>query len=182
MKSFHHVMCGVLLAVCGCSSRSESQQDERTERNQHEVTRTVKQVPVPTADGGHALVTVIETTERWLDDQEQARTETSTQGKSGPDLEAIAKAASVVPQMVPGPGSGTGLLATGTGLATMALAWGARELLARRDQSRTVSESDRKAKEERELYEQRIARLREDRDAARDEALKLAKKLPPEQA
>jgi hypothetical protein len=154
------VIAGLVLILGGCASQSTGT------RTNHRVEKRQTQVVIPaTADAPASIVPVTETTEIWEDEKSQVET------KSGPDLEKIAPAVAAISGAVVSGGTagGTGLLALLTTAGTGLIAYGAREVLARKDENKKSAEA-----------QARIDRLREDRDRHQQRAEKYALQLPPQ--
>lgn len=153
------ILCVVLALLCSCAS------DSRGQRATHRVEKRQTQVVIPaTSETPAQIVPVTEITEIWEDEKSQVET------KTGPDLQQIAPAIAAASGAVVSGGTagGTGLLALLTTAGTGLIAYGAREMMARKDANK--KDADAQA---------RIDRLRIDRDEARARAEQYALKLPP---
>ena len=154
------VIAGLLLILGGCASAGRSGTDARTDTRTREVTVTQNQIPVTTADGAVSLVTVTSTTERTLTQEQVSRTDTEDERRSGPDMPAIAAVTQPIIAAASGLSLGQGAGALATLALTTAAGWMARK--------GEVKDKD-----------QRLERLRIDRDSARERAENYARQLPP---
>lgn len=154
------VLIGLLLILGGCASTGRSGTDARTDTRTREVTVTHSQIPVTAADGAVSLVTVASTTERTLTQEQVSRSDTHDERRSAPDMPAIAAVAQPIIAAATGLSLGQGAGALATLALTTAVGW-----MARRGE---VKDKD-----------QRLERLRNDRDEARARAEQYALKLPP---
>ena len=155
------VIAGHLLILGGCASTGRSGTDARTDTRTREITVTHGQIPVTAADGAVSLVTVTSTTERTLTQEQVSRTDTQDERHSAPDVPAIAAVAQPIIAAATGLGLGQGAGALAALALTTAAGW-----MARRGE---VKDKD-----------QRLERLRIDRDEARALADERALKLPPD--
>jgi hypothetical protein len=146
------------LLATGCASRGTAN------GTRHIVERKQTAVVIPaTVEAPAQIVPLIETTETWED------TESRYEEIAGPDLKQIAPAvAALSSAAATGVTGGTGLLAVFTTVATGLLAYGAREVLARKDQNKQAADA-----------QQRIDYLKQQRDEAAARAEAYALKLPP---
>lgn len=154
------VIAGLLLILGGCATTGRSGTDARTDTRTREITVTHGQIPVTAADGSVSLATVTSTTERTLSQEQVSRTDTQDERHSAPDVPAIAEA--VKPLIAAA--SGLSLTQGAGALATLALTTAAG-WMARRGE---VKDKD-----------QRLERLRIDRDSTRERAENYARQLPP---
>ena len=153
------VIAGPLLILGGCASQSTGA------RTNHRVEKHQVSLVIPaTADAPAAIVPVVNTVEIWEDEQ------TKTEATSGPDLKQIVPVVTAVAGAVAtgGTAGGTGLLALLTTAGTGLIAYGAREVMARKDANKQTAEA-----------QARIDRLREDRDRHQQRAEQYARQLPP---
>ena len=144
--------------LSGCSSRGTAS------GTRHAVEKKQTSVVIPaTVDSPAQIVPVTETTETWED------TESRHEEVEGPDLKQIAPAVAALSSAVAtGATGGTGLISIITTVATGLLAYGAREVLARKDQHKQAADA-----------QQRIDYLKQQRDDAAARAEAYALKLPP---
>lgn len=154
------VIAGVVILLGGCASTGRSGTDARTDIRTREVTVTHAQVPVTAADGSVTLATTTDTTERTLTQEQISRTDTQDERHSAPDMPAIAAVAQPIIAAASGLTLGQGAGALATLALTTAAGW-----MARRGE---VKDKD-----------QRIDRLREDRDRHQQRAEQYALQLPP---
>ena len=151
----------VAMSVAGCSSTGRSGTDARTDTRTREVTVTHGQIPVTAADGAVSLVTVTNTTDRTLTQEQVSRIDTQDERHSAPDVAAIAAVAQPIIAAATGLSLGQGAGALATLALTTAAGW-----MSRRGE---VKDKD-----------QRLERLRIDRDETRTRVEQLARQLPPD--
>lgn len=157
------VIAGLVLILGGCASTGRSGTDARTDTRTREITVSHSQIPVTAADGAVSLVTVTSATERTLTQEQVSRTDTQDERHSAPDVPAIAAVAQPIIAAATGLSLGQGAGALATLALTTAVGWMARK--------GEVKDKD-----------QRLERLRIDRDEARARAEQYALQLPPHSA
>lgn len=158
MKTTTLAIVLLMVALSGCASRGTAS------GTRHVVEKKQTSVVIPaTVDSPAQIVPVTETTETWED------TESRHEEVEGPDLKQIAPAvAALSSAAATGATGGTGLISIITTVATGLLAYGAREVLARKDQHKQAADA-----------QQRIDYLKQQRDDAAARAEAYALKLPP---
>ena len=154
------VIAGLVLILTGCASTGRSGTDARTDTRTRVATVTHGQIPITAADGSVSLVPTTTTTERTETQEAISRSDTRDERHSAPDMPAIAAVAQPIIAAASGLSLGQGAGALATLALTTAAGWMARK--------GEVKDKD-----------QRLERLRIDRDSARERAENYARQLPP---